>query len=81
MNTPLNISSHTKIAFGSVLAAVGGLLMALSPIVGWYSFPRPWDFLLGFATGLLAGAGAVMTIGGLVERRRERQKDASAKPS
>jgi putative Mn2+ efflux pump MntP len=75
MNIPLNISSHAKIAVGSALAAVGGLLMVLSPIVGWYSFPRPWDFLLGFTTGLLAGVGAAMAIGGLVERRRERQEE------
>jgi hypothetical protein len=75
MNLHLSISSHAKIALGSALAAVGGLLMVLSPMVGWYSFPGPWDFLLGFATGLFAGTGSALAIKGLVERRRERQKE------
>jgi hypothetical protein len=74
MNPHLSISSHAKIALGSALATVSGLLMVLSPIVGWYSFPSPWNFVLGFATGLFAGTGSALAIKGLVERRREHQK-------
>jgi len=47
--------------------------MILSPLVGLYSFPHPWDSLLGFVTGLLAGLGSALAIGGLIEHRRERQ--------
>jgi len=72
MNPRLSTSSHAKIALGAALATVGGLLMVLSPMVGWYSFPGPWDFLLGFTTGLLAGMGSAIGIAGLIERRRER---------
>jgi hypothetical protein len=72
MNTHLSISSRTKIGVGSALAAIGGVLIVLSPMVGWYSLPRPWEFLLGFVTGLLAGLGTTLAIGGLIERRRER---------
>ena len=69
----MSISWHTKMAMGSALAFIGGLLIFLSPLVGLYSFPRPWDCLLGFVTGLLAGLGAALAIGGLIERRREQQ--------
>ena len=72
MRSYLSISSHAKMAFGSALVTLGGLLVLLSPIVGWYSFPSPWDFVIGFATGLFAGMGSALTVGGLVERRRER---------
>jgi glucose uptake protein GlcU len=72
MNTHLNISSHNKIALGSALATIGALLMVLAPLLGWYSFPSPWAFLLGFVTGLLAGVGSAMAIKGLAERRHER---------
>ena len=72
MRSYLSISSHAKMAFGSALVTLGGLLMLLPPIVGRYSFPSPWDFLLGFTTGLLAGMGSALTVGGLIERRRER---------
>jgi len=71
MSTPLTISSHTKMAVGSVLAATGGLLLVLAPLLGWYSLPGPWDFLLGFVTGLLAGLGATLVIAGLVERKHK----------
>ena len=68
----MNMSSQTKIALGGALAAIGGLIMVLSPLLGWYSNPRPWVFPLGFAAGLVAGIGTVFGVDGLVERRRER---------
>ena len=71
MSVHLPISSHTKLAVGSVLAVTGGILVVLAPLMGWSSLPGPWDFLLGFVTGLLAGLGATLTIAGLVERRHE----------
>jgi len=59
-------------ALGSALASIGGLLIILSPLLGFYSIPHPWASLLGFVTGLLAGVGTALAIGGLIERRRER---------
>jgi hypothetical protein len=68
----MSMSSQAKTALGSALAAIGGLVTVLSPILGWHSISRPWGFLLGFAAGLLTGIGVALAIGGLVERRRER---------
>lgn len=67
-----SFSSHAKMALGSALASIGGLLIILSPLLGFYSIPHPWASLLGFVTGLLAGVGTALAIGGLIERRRER---------
>ncbi len=72
MKARLNIGSRVKLALGSTLASLGGLLMVLSPLVGWYSVPRPWEFPLGFSTGLFAGLGATLAISGLVDYRRGR---------
>jgi len=74
MNSHLTIGSHAKMALGAGLTTVSGLLMVLSPIVGWYSLPSPWSFVLGFATGLFAGTGSAVAIKGFVEHRHERQK-------
>ena len=71
MNTRPNLTAHTKFALGSVLASMGALLMVLAPLVGGYSLPGPWSFLLGFTTGLVAGLGSTLAIAGLIERRRE----------
>jgi hypothetical protein len=68
----MRTSSQAKTALGSALAAIGGLIIVLSSILGWHSIPRPWGFLLGFAAGLLTGIGIALAIGGLVEHRRER---------
>jgi hypothetical protein len=66
----MNMSTQTKIALGSVLATVGALGGVLSPLLGWPAAPRPWDFLLGFVVGVLAGLGATLSVSGLIERRR-----------
>ena len=71
MDSHTRFRSHAKIALGSALASVAGLLIILSPFAGLYSFPHPWDSLLGFVTGLLAGMGSVLAIGGLIQRRRK----------
>jgi hypothetical protein len=72
MTALLNIGSGAKVALGSALASIGGLLLVLSPMVGWYPIPAPWEFSLGFATGLFAQLGAFLMLGGLVDSRRER---------
>jgi len=71
MNTRSSASSQAKMALGSALASSGALLMVLALLLGWTSLPGPWDFLLGFATGLAAGLGTALALKGLIERRRE----------
>ncbi len=68
----MNMTSQKKIALGGALAAIGALVMVLSPLLGWYSNPRPWVPALAFAAGLAAGLGTAFGIAGLIERRRER---------
>lgn len=33
---------------------------------------RPWDFLIGFALGVICSLGATLSVHGLIERRRGR---------
>ena len=67
-------SSQAKAALGSALATIGALVVVLFPILGWYSNPRPWVVPIAFAAGVVAGIGAALSIGGLLESRRERQR-------
>jgi hypothetical protein len=67
----MSMNAQTKIGLGSALATLGALFVVLSLILGWYSNPSPWLFPLAFAAGVVAGLGAALAIGGLVERRRE----------
>jgi len=69
MTPLLRISAQAKIGWGAALVAVALLLMILSPLAGLVSFPSPWDFVAGFATGLVAGLGATLAVAGLIERR------------
>jgi predicted ABC-type sugar transport system permease subunit len=66
----MSMSTQTKISLGSVLAIAGALGMVLSYLLGWSEAPSPWAFLLAFVVGVLAGAGATLTVAGLIERRR-----------
>jgi hypothetical protein len=65
-----SMSTQTKIALGSVLAALGALMIVLSLLLEWTAAPSPWDLLLGFVVGVITGFGATLAIAGLVERRR-----------
>jgi hypothetical protein len=64
------MSTQTKIALGSVLSTLGALVIVLSVLFEWTAAPRPWGFLLGFITGVLAGLGVTLAISGLIDRRR-----------
>lgn len=71
MNTRPSASSQAKMALGSALASIGAFLTVLALLLGWTSFPGPWDLLLGFVTGLVAGIGTALVMKGLIERRHE----------
>jgi hypothetical protein len=60
-------------AWGAALATLAGACIVLSLLLGWSAAPRPWGFLLGFATGVVAGLGATLAISGLIEYGRGRQ--------
>lgn len=66
------MTSQQKTALGASMAAIGGALMAVGPILGWSSTPGPWPFVSGFLVGVLSGLGAALTIHGLIEHRRAR---------
>jgi len=61
---------NQKLGLGAVLGIVGALGITLGPTLGLADLGRPWTFLVGFAFGLLAGIGAVLSIAGLSGRRR-----------
>ena len=66
----MGMSTYTKLALGSALAAFGALGVVLSPLLGWITAPRPWGFLVGVALGVLAGLGSTLAVAGLIEGRR-----------
>ena len=68
----MRMSSRAKTGLGSALATIGGLIIVLSSILGWYSNLRPWVFPLGFAVGVVAGIGTTLGISGLLESRHGR---------
>jgi hypothetical protein len=70
MKALLEVGSGAKVALGAALASVGGVLLVLSPAIGWYPIPGPWEFPLGFSTGLFAGLGTLLALVGLVDSRR-----------
>jgi predicted ABC-type sugar transport system permease subunit len=64
------MSTETKIALGSALAALGALAIVLSVLLEWTAVPAPWDVLLGFVLGVITGLGGTLAVAGLIERRR-----------
>ena len=65
------MSTQTKLSLGAVLATLGALGIVLSLLLGWSEAAGPWDFLLGFATGVVTGLGATLSVAGLIERKRQ----------
>ncbi|MGC1122131.1 MAG: hypothetical protein WBA22_13660 [Candidatus Methanofastidiosia archaeon] len=62
-----------KMYIGAVLASIGGLGILLSFLLGAMDLGRPFDFLIGFAVGVSTGLGTVLSINGLLERRRRKE--------
>ena len=65
------MKNRTQLAVGAALATAGGLGIALSLILDWTSFERPWSFLVGFGFGLAAGIGTALAVVGLCMHRRK----------
>jgi hypothetical protein len=58
-----------KTSIGAFLAAVGGIGIILSILLGPPDVGRPWDFLIGFGVGVTTGLGATLSLYGLVAGR------------
>ena len=58
-----------EIGIGSFLAVIGSCGVILTFLVGAPDLGRPWNFLIGFALGIICGLGATLSIHGLIERR------------
>ena len=63
------MKSEKKIGIGSLLAAIGSIGVILSFLMDSPDLGRPWNFLIGFALGIICGLGATLSIHGLIERR------------
>jgi hypothetical protein len=72
----MNMDVRTRMAYGAALAAIAAVCIVLSLLLGWSAAPRPWGFLLGFVTGVVAGLGATLAISGLLEYGRGRRTGA-----
>jgi len=60
-----------KTGVGAVLGVLGGIFVVVGPVLGLTELGRPWSFLVGFVVGVITGLGAVLTVSGLLDRRRE----------
>ena len=61
---------NRKLGIGACLSVVGALGIILGPALGVTDLGRPWSFLAGFTTGVIAGLGAALSIAGLLGMRR-----------
>ena len=65
------MSTKKKLAVGAILAVIGGAGIVLGPILGFTALGKPWSFILGFVFGMMAGAGAALSVFSLLEIRKE----------
>ncbi len=59
-----------RLGIGACLCAAGALGFVLGPALGLSDLARPWSFLVGFATGVMAGLGTALSLAGLAGMRR-----------
>jgi len=59
-----------RLGIGACLCVAGALGFILGPTLGLYDLGRPWSFLMGFATGVMAGLGTALSLAGLAGMRR-----------
>ena len=58
-----------KMSIGAFLGAIGGLGILIIFLLGPTDLGRILDFLIEFSLGILTGLGAILSIGGLLEKR------------
>ena len=68
----MSLDTQQKLGIGSLLAVIGAAGIVIGPTLGLSGLDRPWDFLLGFVFGILAGIGVALAISGLIGRRAGR---------
>lgn len=68
------VTAERMIGLGAALGSVGALGLVVWPLLGWSQAPRPWGFLLGLCTGVLAGLGGSLVVAGLLRRRRQARR-------
>ena len=61
---------NIRLGLGVIFATFGSLGIILGPLLGLTNLGSPWAFLVGFATGIITGIGAALTIYGLIEFRK-----------
>ena len=61
---------NRKLGIGACLCAIGALGIVLGPALGLTDLGRPWSFLVGFATGVIAGLGTALSVVGLAGMRQ-----------
>ena len=59
-----------KLGIGACLCGIGALGIILGPALGVTDLGRPWSFLAGFTTGVIAGLGAALSVAGLAGMRQ-----------
>ncbi len=59
-----------KLSIGAFLSTVGSIGIISSILFGAPDLARPWSFLVGFTVGVVTGTGVVLSLNGLIERRR-----------
>jgi len=59
-----------KRGIGVMFVTIGGIGIILGTLLGFSDLDRPWSFLMGFLLGVIAGIGVVLSISGLLERRK-----------
>ena len=69
------MNPEKELSIGAFLAAVGGLGTIFSVLFGAMDLARPWSFLAGFASGLIAGLGVALSISGLLKRRSLQKRE------
>ncbi|UCC40492.1 MAG: hypothetical protein JSV96_03335 [Candidatus Aminicenantes bacterium] len=65
------MATKKRLAVGALLAVIGSMGIVLGPMLNLTSLGKPWSFILGFVFGVMAGAGAALSVFSLIESRKE----------
>jgi hypothetical protein len=70
-----------RLALGAMLGLIGATVVILSILSRWTELARPWSFLIGFVGGVAGGAGAAISVCGLIGLRRARTSGQTSSDS